>query len=220
MARAGRKDRGLFTRPDSSGKRLWYVRLSHAGRERRFGSFPNKTAAREFYEKAKKEQKDGHFFPERYQKGGSTLQAVVDQHLATFTGRSFRDEKRFRREWLKLFPCVKLNAVTPAALEQARARLLEGRAIGTVNRYMQFMRRCLNKAVRDQQIGSNPMSQVKCFGSQQERRGFCPRRKKQRCVKKLDQRIPYGFGCRSSAVCVKANNLLFDGKMSTWNAGC
>lgn len=36
------------------------------GRERQFGSFPTKTKAREFYEKAKLEQKEGRFFPERY----------------------------------------------------------------------------------------------------------------------------------------------------------
>ena len=50
MARAGRKDRGLLSKPDSTGKPAWFVRLYHEGRERRFGSFPNKTKAREFYE--------------------------------------------------------------------------------------------------------------------------------------------------------------------------
>ena len=40
MARAGRKDRGLLSRVDEAGTKLWYVRLWHDGRERRFGSFP------------------------------------------------------------------------------------------------------------------------------------------------------------------------------------
>jgi len=66
MARSGRKDRGLLSRIGTSGKQAWYVRLWHDGRERRFGSFPNKTEAREFYEKAKMEQREGRFFPERY----------------------------------------------------------------------------------------------------------------------------------------------------------
>ena len=38
MARAGRKDRGLLSKPDSTGKPMWYVRLYHEGQERRFGS--------------------------------------------------------------------------------------------------------------------------------------------------------------------------------------
>ena len=59
MARPGRKDRGLLSKPDSTGKLLWYVRLYHEGKERRFGSFPTKTSARDFYEKAKQEQKQG-----------------------------------------------------------------------------------------------------------------------------------------------------------------
>ena len=57
MARAGRKDRGLLSKKDSTGKALWYVRLYHEGQERRFGAFKNKTQERDFYEKAKQEQK-------------------------------------------------------------------------------------------------------------------------------------------------------------------
>ena len=52
---------------------MWYVRLYHHGKERRFGSFPTKTAARDFYEKAKLEQKEGRFFPERFKKAAMNL---------------------------------------------------------------------------------------------------------------------------------------------------
>lgn len=84
MARAGRKDRGLLAKKDSTGKTVWHVRLYLDGRERRFGSFSTKTAAREFYEKAKQEQKTGRFFPERYQHGGYELiEAVLDRYLLT-----------------------------------------------------------------------------------------------------------------------------------------
>lgn len=63
MARAGRRDRGLLRKPDSAGRLMWYVRLYADGKERRFGAFKNKTEARDFYEKAKQEQKQGQFFP-------------------------------------------------------------------------------------------------------------------------------------------------------------
>ena len=59
MARAGGKDRGLLTRKDSTGKPVWYVRLYHEGKERRFGSFSTKTAARDFYEKANRSRRLG-----------------------------------------------------------------------------------------------------------------------------------------------------------------
>ena len=82
MARAGRKDRGLLAKKASTGKPVWYVRLYHEGKERRFGSFTTKTQARDFYEKAKQEQKAGRFFPERYQHGGYELvEAMIDRYL-------------------------------------------------------------------------------------------------------------------------------------------
>ncbi|MDI3462117.1 MAG: Phage integrase [Nitrospira sp.] len=165
MARAGRKDRGLLSKPDSTGKLVWYVRLYHEGRERRFGSFPNKTKAREFYEKAKLEQKEGRFFPERYQVGGyAKLAEVLEEYLTAFTGRSERDERRYKKTWLNLLPGVRLNAITPALLESVRGKLSEGgRSPQTVNRYMQFLRRVLSKAVRDGKLASNPVSRIKMF---------------------------------------------------------
>jgi len=39
----------------------------------------------------------------------------------------------------------------------------EGRCEATVNRYIAFLRRVLNKAVRDGQIRSNPVSRIKMF---------------------------------------------------------
>ena len=164
MARAGRKDRGLLSKPDSAGKVTWHVRLYHEGKERRFGSFSTKTAARDFYEKAKQEQQTGRFFPERYQQGGyAKLEEVLDGYLEAFTGRSKRDEERFKKKWVAIFPAARLNALTPIALESARALLSEGRTPQTVNRYMGFLRRVLNKAVRDGKLASNPVSRIKMF---------------------------------------------------------
>ena len=105
MARAGRKDRGLLSKKDSTGKAVWYVRLYHDGKERRFGAFKNKTEARDFYEKAKQEQKQGRFFPERYRHGGKELaSAVIASYLATLptSGKkptTIADEKYYGRWW-------------------------------------------------------------------------------------------------------------------------
>ncbi|MBP8257540.1 MAG: phage integrase SAM-like domain-containing protein [Opitutaceae bacterium] len=59
-------------------------------------------------------------------------------------------------------PAAGLNAITPAALERARTLLTdEGRTPQTVNRYLAFLRRVLNKAVRDGKIATNPVSRLK-----------------------------------------------------------
>jgi len=187
MGRAGRKDRGLLSKRDTAGKTIWYVRLWHEGKERRFGSFKTKTEARDFYEKAKQEQKLGRFFPERYQHGGyAKLQDVIDGYLAAFTGRSRRDEARFAKKWLLLFPGARLNALTPAALERARAQLSEeGRTPQTVNRYMGFLRRVLNKAVRDGLLGSNPVARIKMFKEPQGKTRFLTVEEEKELIKAL-----------------------------------
>ena len=114
MARAGRKDRGLLMKKDSMDKPLWYVRLYHEGRERRFGSFPNKTKAREFYEKAKLEQKEGRFFPERYQHGGYSLtEELIAAHVDVSTVKNQSAEKHYGEWWKDRLRGKRLNAVTP-----------------------------------------------------------------------------------------------------------
>lgn len=180
MARAGRKDRGLLSKSESSGRAIWYVRLYHEGRERRFGSFSNKTKAREFYEKAKLEQKEGRFFPERYQHGGyERVEIVIDRYLLTITAKKSKtqvDEKHFGKWWKQFFHGLRLNGVTMHALEEARQTLLktvvaEGKGGGPnkfmtpqrVNRYMAWLRHVLNSVVREGKLASNPVLKLKMY---------------------------------------------------------
>ncbi len=101
MARKGHQDRGLLSKLDTAGKLLWYVRLMHDGKERRFGSFPTKSQARHFYAKAKTEQHEGRFFPERYQHGGYELvQEAIDRYLSSMEKtKSIRDHRYFAKWW-------------------------------------------------------------------------------------------------------------------------
>src|SRR5437879_203134 len=100
MSRAGRKDRGLLSKTATDGTSLWYVRLHHEGREQRCGSFPSKTAAREYYEKAKAEQKLGRFFPERYQlRGSAKVKDVIDAYMATNTNKTAEQDKHYADFW-------------------------------------------------------------------------------------------------------------------------
>lgn len=181
MPRAGRTDRGLLSRPNSTGKLVWYVRLYHEGRERRFGSFPNKTKAREFYEKAKMEQKEGRFFPERYQHGGyEMVEAMIDRYLLTIPTKKLMTqlaERYFAKWWKDYFAGKRLNAITVTALEEARQSLLatvvvEAKEKGQVdklmtpqrvNRYVEWLRHVVNIAVREGKLASNPVLKLKMY---------------------------------------------------------
>ncbi len=181
MARAGRNDRGLLAKQDATGKPVWYVRLYHEGRERRFGSFARKTAARDFYEKAKQEQKAGRFFPERYQHGGYELvEALIDRYLLSISAKKPMTqlaERFFAGWWKNYFRGKRLNAVTVQALEEARQQLLrtvvvEAKENGAadrrltpqrVNRYVEWLRHLLNVAVREGKLASNPVLNLRMY---------------------------------------------------------
>lgn len=164
MARKGRHDRGLMMQRDSQGKPVWMVRLYYEGKERRFGSFTTKTKARAFYEKAKLEQTEGRFFPERYQHGGyATVETVIEDYLKTATTKkSYREDARFGAWWKAWFQDQRLNAITPQRIEEAKQHLLKrGLAHGTINRYRAWLRHVLNVAIRDGRLTANPTAKVK-----------------------------------------------------------
>ncbi len=164
MARKDRKDRGLFSRPipGTKGKLKWFVRLWHEGKERCFGSFKKKTEAREFYEKAKKEQREQQFFPEQYQRSGyAKLVDLIDGYMATNTNKGKGNDRRYAAHWKAWFRDSSVNAITPAAIDQAKHELLsKGLAPQTALHYLKFLRHMLNLAVRDEKLHRNPMLQV------------------------------------------------------------
>ena len=162
MARAGRTDRGLLSKKDSTGKVRWYVRLYDNGKERRFGAFKNKTEARDFYEKAKQEQKHGRFFPERYQHGGSVLvEELLTRQAATTTVKNQAAEQHYMRWWAGRLKGQRLNHVTAVLIEEAQRDLLaQHLAPQTVLHYLKALRHVLNHAVRDGQLDRNPFARV------------------------------------------------------------
>ncbi len=168
MARAGRKDRGLLARKDSTGKTVWNVRLYHEGKERRFGSFSTKTAARNFYEKSKQDQKDGRFFPERYRHGGKeSASSVIAAYLATLptSGKkpsTIADETFYGRWWTDRLTGKALHAVTATMLDQAMADLAAKLYTPqTIVHYLKFLRHVFRWAIGRGMIEKSPFSSVK-----------------------------------------------------------
>ena len=181
MARADRKDRGLLPVKDLDGKTTgWRVRLWHEGKERRFGSFTTKTEARDFYEKAKQEQKQGRFFPERYQHGGYELaEALIDAYMKDNTKKSVKDDQHHADWWKDRLKGKRLNHITPALIDGIQAELfrtgytrrkpnkdekepvpLVPFSRQTVLHYMKFLRHVLNVAVRHGKLERNPFDRV------------------------------------------------------------
>ena len=174
MARLGRKDRGLLAKI-RDGRQVWYVRLYHHGKERRFGSFPTKTVARDFYEKAKLEQKEGRFFPERFQKGGYELvQMCIDRYEQLCANKKSRkDQRYFAQWWRSRFEGKRLNTISAVVLEDIRQRLLStGLTPQRVNRYFAWLRACLNVAVREGRLMNNPVKSLKMFKEPKGRTRF------------------------------------------------
>jgi integrase len=163
MARAGRKDRGLLSKKDAEGRIVgWMVRLHHEGRERRFGSFTTKTEARDFYEKAKQEQKQGKFFPERYQHGGYDLvEETLDRYMAGNTNKSRKEDERYCKWWKARLAGKRLNHITAVVLDEAKQVLLKKEfAPQTVLHYLKFLRHVLNLSVRDGKLERSPFVRV------------------------------------------------------------
>ena len=162
MVRPGRKDRGLLSRTDTAGKKMWYVRLYHEGKKRRFGSFKNKTEARDFYEKAKQEQKQGRFFPERYHHVGYVLvEEVLTRHAETTTVKNQAAEKHYMAWWKERLKGLRLNHVNAAVIEDAQRSLIaQNLAPQMVLHYLKSLRHVLNNAVRDGQLDRNPLARV------------------------------------------------------------
>jgi integrase len=185
MARKGRVDRGLMQKRNASGKLVWFVRLYHEGKEHRFGSFSTKTAARNFYEKAKLEQKEGRFFPERYHhRGYESAETFFDHYkLTRATLKDQRGEACFFAWWRNRFKGKRLNAITSSALEEARHEILTRGSDPhaetprpcspqRVNRYIEWIRHALNVAVRHKQLPSNPVSELRMYKNGKGRTRF------------------------------------------------
>lgn len=167
MARKGRLDRGLFAKPNVQGKLLWYVRLFHNRKSKKFGPFSTKTMAREFYEKSKREQREGRFFPERYHQHGYPLVSEwIKHYLTTLPGtgktpKTQREEHRYAAWWIKRLAQKRLHHLTPEDVEARKRELVEqGYAAETIRHYLKFLRHALNVAIRDRKLEKSPFAHV------------------------------------------------------------
>ncbi|MCA9470257.1 MAG: site-specific integrase [Nitrospira sp.] len=201
MARKGRQDRGLIPKKDAHGKIIWNVRLYHNGKERQFGAFPTKTKAREFYEKAKVEQQEGRFFPERYQQQGTPLVTEwIDQYVGklAFSEKSAKtqyEEKRYGEWWKKRLLGKRLSHITPADLDDAKEDLVAKKyAPETIKHYLKFLRHVLSEAIRRGTLEKTPFTRFEMPKVSQGRTRFLTVEEEAVLLKALGQ--PYAQWAR------------------------
>ena len=191
MARKGRLDRGLMQKRDASGKIVWFVRLYHEGKERRFGSFSTKTAARDFYGRQSWNRKRAGFFPERYQQRGYELvDAVIDRYLLTVTTKKPTTQmaERYFAKWWKDYFKASGSMQSRSAGWKTRGKSLlatvvvEAKDRGKktnymtpqrVNRYMEWLRHLVNVAVRQGKMASNPVLKLTMYKEPKGKTRFC-----------------------------------------------
>lgn len=162
--------RGIFARTLKSGTVVYGVRLAVNGRMRKFSPFKTVPQARAFYQQCKVEQREGRFFPEKYQAKGPLVQAFIDRYLPTITKKKTgQGEKVMAHWWGVWYEGRTLAAVTAEDLELARRALLEGigqryerpRTKARVNRYVQWLHQVLDHPVNFSHMrGRNPVEAI------------------------------------------------------------
>ncbi len=201
MARKGRVDRGLYTKINAQGKLMWHVRLFHNGKGNKFGPFSTKTMARDFYEKCKREQREGQFFPERYHQNGYPLVVEwIDYYLTTLPGstkkpKTQQEERRYAARWKKRLAGKRLHHITPSDVEAIKRQLVEqGYAPESIKHDLKFLRHVLNVAVRDGKLEKSPFIQVTMPKASQGKTRFLSMEEEARLIEALGK--PYGTWAR------------------------
>lgn len=201
MARANRKDRGLYARTLKDGSTVWGVRVAVHGRMLRFSPFPTKTSARDFYEKTKTEQREGRFFPEKYQAKGPLVQDFIDRYLPTIHNKvTAKGEHVFAAWWGNWYKDRSIQAVTAEDLEAARLALKKGEGcrygnpltLSRINRYTQWLHQVFAHAVNAQQLpmGKNPVAVLQKYPEKRPPRHSASHEQEQALIAALEQELP------------------------------
>jgi integrase len=201
MARAHRKDRGLYVRTLKDGSTVWGVRIAVHHRMLRFSPFPTKSAARDFYEKAKTEQREGRFFPEKYHQKGPLVQTFIDRYIPTIHNKvTAKGETVFAAWWGDWYKGKSIQAVTAEDLEAARLALKKGqgsrygkpRTLARVNRYTQWLSQIFAHPVNAQHLpmGRNPVSVLQKYPEKRPPRHAASPEQEQALIEQLEQETP------------------------------
>jgi integrase len=183
-------NRGLRSRINAAGEEVWYVRLSIGGRMQHFGSFATAQDARNFYQQAKTEERQGRFFPETHKhQAVPSLRALIEAWEIDPARASAPQDTTYKTWWLDRCDRLTLTDCTPAWIDEQRRQLeRQGLAPQTVLHYLKFLRHLLNRAVRDDLLPGNPFAKVRLPKPAPAAIRFLSPREEQRLLKALAPR--------------------------------
>ncbi len=160
MARKGNRNRGIVFK--DSG---WWVRLYVNGQEKWYRT-DNKTQARAVYSRIKTEQREGRYFPEKFdRKLTITLRTWLKQCLEGITSPGLRNMRHYGKFWSKLLGQHILTKISADDLRHIQSHMASKatRSPHTINRYFAALRRFLNLAIAEGFLLTNPVKGVKFF---------------------------------------------------------
>ena len=150
MARRGRRDRGLYSRPNAQGTVRWYVRIAVEGRMQTFaphGGFPTKREATTFLDDLRTRIRHGTFFPEQFKTTPCPLAVLLDDEATRGSRQPNSKNNHAYRTWWRTF-AGQLDARTlPTSLIDEARRALEGQDLSpqTIHHYLKYLRHLLNR---------------------------------------------------------------------------
>ncbi len=160
MARKGNRNRGIVFKEGG-----WWVRLYVNGQEKWYRT-DNKTQARAVYSRIKTEQREGRYFPEKFDRRlAITLRAWLKQCLEGITSPGLRNMRHYGKFWSKLLGQHLLTKISADDLRHIQSRMAAKatRSPHTINRYFAALRRFLNLAIAEGFLLTNPVKGVKFF---------------------------------------------------------
>lgn len=124
MARPPKREKGLYTRKDASGRLWWYFRIYIAKREQRGGPFATKTEAQEARNALATDHRRGKVDPEG---GWQRIDDVLDRHVAARDKKKDQASQRRFCAWWKLrcqsAGLTRIKDLTVRFLEEVRDEL-------------------------------------------------------------------------------------------------
>ncbi len=128
-------------------------------------TFPNKTLAKEWAKKVEGEIASTRFL-RRIEEEKHTLSEAIDRFIAENLSELSEQEQKSRRThlnwWRDRLGSLSLAAVTPAAITEARAALLDRVSGATSNRYLAALSAVLTLAEKEWEwLSRNPVSKVR-----------------------------------------------------------
>ncbi len=163
MARQNVKNRGIVEIPAESG--TWWVDCYVNGRRfrKKVGS---KTAALNFYQKIKTEEREGRLFPEKYERKRVMFSELAKDRRAFVAANHSRPKgnNHLIERWLQAFKDLDASTITPSMIENVLAEIRkEGLAPATINHHLTLIKTIYNRAIRDGLLTVNPAIRVKKY---------------------------------------------------------